>query len=60
MWTAYGGGVNWAVSASGMGGGELGVYAPRCSSDFLGTPSRWEWRSNETAPGMSSLRAVAS
>ena len=56
--------MNWAVSGDGMGtrphsrGG--GVYAPRCSSDRLGAPSRWEWRSYETVPGTSSLRVVAS
>ena len=37
------------------GGGELGVYTPRCRSLSRGTPSRWEWRSCETASGMSSL-----
>ena len=37
-------------------GGELGVYAPRCRSVSRGTPSKWEWRSSETALGMSSLR----
>ena len=42
------------------GGGELGVYAPRCRSVSRGTPSRWEWRSNEIAPAMSSLRSVVS
>ena len=54
--------MNWVVPGAGMGtkphslGGELGVYAPRCRSISRGTPSRWEWRSCETASGMSSLR----
>ena len=42
------------------GGGGLGVYAPRCRSLSRGTPSRWEWRSCETASGMSSLRPAGS
>ena len=41
-------------------GGEQGVYAPRCSSLPWGTPSRWEWRSLDTASGMSSLRPASS
>ena len=41
-------------------GGEQGVYAPRCKSLRRGTPSRWEWRSCETAFGMSSLRPAGS
>ena len=60
--------MNWAVPVAGTGtkphslggGGELGVYAPKCRSMSRGTPSRWEWRSCETASGMSSLRFAGS
>ena len=58
--------MNWAVPEAGTGtrphslGGELGVYAPRCRSRTWGTPSRWEWRSRDTAAGMSSLRPAMS
>ena len=62
--------MNWAVPGAAMGTkphslgggswGELGVYAPRCRSMSRRTPSRWEWRSYETASGMSSLRPASS
>ena len=52
-------GLAWAPSPILLGG-ELGVYAPRCKSVSRGTPSRWEWRSRETASGMSSLRPTGS
>ena len=58
--------MNWAESRGGKGtkphslGGQLGVYAPRGKSVSRGTSSRWEWRSNETALGMWSLRSVVS
>ena len=57
--------MNWAVFGGGMGTkshslGGGGVYAPSCRSVSRGTPSRWEWRSNETALGMYWLRSVVS
>ena len=56
-----------AAFGGGMGtkphfflGGGLGVYAPRCRSVSQGTPSGWEWRSNERASWMSPLRPARS